>query len=488
MPAKAAARSKSSFRPPTPSFRLTPRQAELNELLGGPQRHTLIYGGSRGGKTLLLVRAILIRALRAPNSRHAMLRLRANAARASLWLDTLPKTAALCFPQLTLTDRRQDGFVELPNGSEIWIGGLDDRERVEKILGQEFATLYFCEASQIPYASVTTALTRLAQQTELRQRCYIDLNPVGTRHWTYQLFVTQRDPLTQRPVSDPAEYCWAAMSPLDNRDNLSAEYLAALDALPERQRRRFYEGEYQADIEGALWTFETLEHARCDAADVPPDLARVVVAVDPSGTAGGDGGGADDVGIVVAGRSADGIAYALDDLTCNLPPEGWARRVVDAFARHKADRIVAERNYGGDMVRAVIHAIDRSVPVTLVSASRGKSVRAEPVSALYGHERDGEWNGDRVRHAGEFRQLEDELLNFSSAGYIGSRSPNRADALVWALTDLLVTPMRSEGFFELMRQQHAAAAPQAEPAAAAVCPWAPGSQEWLDWTAAAATA
>ena len=97
------------------------------------------------------------------------------------------------------------------------------------------------------------------------------------------------------------------------------------------------------------------------------------------------------------------------------------------------------------MVRAVLHTVDPNVPVVLVSASRGKAVRAEPVSALYGYERDGVWHKDQIRHAGEFRELEDQMLNFSTAGYLGDRSPDRADALVWALTDLLVEPMPSEG-------------------------------------------
>src|SRR4051812_24253530 len=118
-----------------PDFELTGRQAEANELLSGDQRHTLLVGGSRSGKTTVLVRAIMVRALRAPNSRHVILRFRNNAARVSIALDTLPSVQRKCFPGVPLVEHRQDGYFKLPNDSEIWIGGLDDKERVEKILG-----------------------------------------------------------------------------------------------------------------------------------------------------------------------------------------------------------------------------------------------------------------------------------------------------------------------------------------------------------------
>jgi phage terminase large subunit-like protein len=459
-------------------FSLTPKQYELNHLLAGPQRHTLIYGGSRSGKTFLLVRAIMLRALRAGATRHALLRLRANAARASLWLDTIPKVRRLCFPDVSLVEHRQDGFFSLPNKSELWVGGLDDKDRVEKILGQEYLTILFNECSQIPFSSVLMGLTRLAQtHLGMQQRAYYDLNPVGTRHHTHIQFVQHRDPVSLRPLVDPSQYRFAFANPMDNIDNLSREYLASLDALPERQRRRFFEGVYQDEIEGALWTFESIEHARCDLADLPKDLRRVVVAVDPSGTGGDEDKRSDNVGIIVVGLGMDGLGYVLADRTCNLPPEGWARVAVTAFHEFKADRIVAEKNFGGDMVRAVIHTADQNVSVQLVNASRGKAVRAEPVSALYGFQRDGNWEKDRVRHVGEFRELEDQMLNFSTAGYLGDRSPDRADALVWAMTEILVEPMPSFGIFEATRlRAQALGAAKVRPAPR--FSYAPGSMEY----------
>jgi phage terminase large subunit-like protein len=332
-------------------------------------------------------------------------------------------------------------LTRFPNGSEIWFGGLDDKERVEKILGQEFATLYLNEASQIPWSSALVARTRLAQVVPgLRQREFIDLNPAGTAHWTYKQFVQKVDPDSRRPLANPDDFVWAQMNPRDNAANLSPEFIASLENLPERQRRRFLDGAYVSEIDGALWSLETIEASRVTMDEVP-DLRRVVVAVDPSGTKGRDESRSDDVGLVVAGLGVDGVAYVLADLTCNLPPAGWGRRAVDAYHRYKADRIIYEANFGGDMVRHVLATTDPMVPTHEVTASRGKVVRAEPVSALY--------EKGQVRHAGRFAELEDQLMNFTTAGFVGEKSPDRADALVWALTDLMLggSPEPSIRFF-----------------------------------------
>lgn len=138
-------------------------QEAARRLLEGSQRYTCLAGGTRSGKTFLIVRAIVMRALQEKGSRHAILRFRANAARASIALGTLPQVVQLCFPGILLKEHRQDGYFALPNGSRIWIGGLDDKDRVEKILGLEYATVFLNEASQIPYSSALIAFTRLAQ-------------------------------------------------------------------------------------------------------------------------------------------------------------------------------------------------------------------------------------------------------------------------------------------------------------------------------------
>ncbi len=419
-----------SVRPaPVSKLILTPRQLEAQKLLRGEQRHTLLVGGSRSGKTTLLVHEIAQRALQSENSRHAILRLHANAARASIALDTLPKVFRIGWPDQALKHRRTEGYFLLGNGSEIWIGGLDDAERVEKILGREFTTIFFNECSQIPYASVTIALTRLAQVAAgLRQAAFYDLNPVGKGHWTNIVFGDKRDPVSRLAVEDPDHYVRMFLNPADNADNLSAEYLKSLARLPERQRKRLYEGVYIDELDGALFSYEIIARARVDKAPAP--LPRIVVAVDPSGASSRDDERADEIGIIVAAKGDDGHAYVLADRSLRDAPAAWGRAAVHALHEFDADCIVAEENFGGEMVRFVIRAADPNVKVHVISASRGKVVRAEPVSALY--------EQGLVHHVGRFRVLEDQLCAFTTAGYRGEGSPDHADALVFAIGELLL--------------------------------------------------
>lgn len=438
---------------PSPSYNPQMKHLEIEQQLRVGRRHNLLVGGSRSGKTFIYVKHILRRALSADNSRHAILRFRGNAAKASIRLDTLPKVARLVYPDLKLVSHDQDGYMSTPNNSEIWIGGLDEKDRVEKILGQEFVTIMLNEASQIAYSSVLIARTRLAQKCRtrdnrrLQQQELIDLNPVGKAHYTHREFIQKINPETRQPIEDwETSHYYSFCQPQDNAANLDKAYLASLALAPPRFRRRFYEGQYVDDVDGALWSMEAIEHARCSVDDVPVDMDRVVISVDPSGTDGREDKRSDDVGIVVMGSRGSGmhsIGYLLEDATCNEPPLEWGKRVIALYRKWGADRIVAEANFGGAMVKAVIdaaaHMMGIALPsVEMVTASRGKVVRAEPVSVLMGHLHNDEWIGCRVKHAGEFLDLEDELLNFSTFGYMGERSPNRADAYVWAATSLIL--------------------------------------------------
>ncbi|MFN3352935.1 MAG: phage terminase large subunit [Brevundimonas sp.] len=411
----------------------------------------MLRGGSRSGKTFLILRAIIQRGINAPESRHAIFRYRFNHAKASIWRDTLPKVRRLCFPDLAIETNETDLVATLPNGSEIVLGGLDDKERVEKVLGQEYATLYFNESSQIPWSSVETAMSRLAQhvelapeiaaqtgRTHLRLRAFFDCNPPSKLHWSHQLFREGLKPGTKERLPDPDDYVEMLINPADNRANLPPKYFDILAGMSAAKRLRFERGEWASEVNGALWSIEDrMSHddrviPGIDATRVTPDqvprLHRVVVAVDPSGTKG-DGAG-DDIGIVVAGKGVDGRAYVLADRTCQLSPDGWGRMAVQAFHEFEADRVVGESNFGGDMVRFVVQTADRKVPYAEVKASRGKTVRAEPVSALY--------EQGLVSHVGEFPDLEDQMVNFTQAGFVGEGSPDRADALVWALTELML--------------------------------------------------
>lgn len=440
-------------------FHLTLAQKQAVCVLAGPQLHTMLAGGARSGKTFKLVRAVCLRAMRAKNSRHAIFRLRYNALRASVWLDTLPKVMRLCFPGVKLKQHRQEGYVEFPNGSQIWFCGLDDAERVEKILGLEFITVYFNECSQIPYSSVLVALTRLAQRVDgMVARAYYDLNPVGKSHWTYRQFIDKLDPVSKTPLKDPHNFVYFYMNPKDNRENISDGYLDLLEAMPERQRRRFLDGRYVDEIEGALWSIEMLEGQRVTAEDVPKDLDRIVVAVDPSGCSGEEDYRSDEIGIVVVGlrsRARDVRGFVLADASGRYSPEGWGSRACRLYHDWKADAVIGEINFGGAMVKSTISAADKNVRFRSVTASRGKVQRAEPVAALY--------EKKQVYHAGRFEVLEEQLCNFSLSGYRGDKSPDRADAAVWGLTDLMLGPGNT-GLLDFYREKHEVASAAAEAA------------------------
>lgn len=433
----------------TPNFKLTARQQQANELLAGDSTHVMLFGGSRSGKTFLLVRAVCMRAIKAPNSRHAIVRFRFNAVKNSVVLDTFPKVMRLCFPGIKYSLSKQDWYVSLDNGSEIWFAGLDDKERTEKILGMEFATIYANECSQIPYSSIETAVTRLAQKAQqeaigelppspLRPRVYYDCNPPSKAHWSYRLFKEKRHPDTKEVLRNPDDYASMQINPKDNQANLADGYLDTLMAMSARARKRFLDGEFADATPNQLFPEEHIDRWRVTDGNVP-DMVRVVVAVDPSGADDADNADNDAIGIVVAGLGTDDNAYLGPDLTVKAGPATWGKVATTAYDNHQADAIVGETNYGGAMVEHVIKTCRPKTNFVKVTASRGKVQRAEPFSALY--------EQGKVRHIGYLTELEEELSAFSTYGYTGEHSPNRADAAIWALAALfpaIVNPQKKK--------------------------------------------
>jgi len=419
-------------------FKLTAKQKEAQAIMAGAASHCMLYGGSRSGKTFLHVRNTIMRAVKAPDSRHAILRLRFNHLKASVILDTFPKVMKVCFPGMDYELSKTDWYATLPNGSQIWFGGLDDKERTEKILGQEYATVYLNECSQISKEARDMVATRLAQLAPLsddgtgavkylKPRMFYDCNPTNKAHWSYQVFIKKVDPDTKLPLSRAEDYVFCKMNPEDNLENLSETYLDTLHALSARAQRRFLRGEFSDATPNALFNEVDIDKWRHMGGELP-DLVRVIVAVDPSGSGDILSADADAIGICVVALGVDGNAYLLEDLTVKAGPKTWGKVVTDAYDRHEADLVVGEANYGGAMVQHVIQTARPRTPYKAVHATRGKVVRAEPISALY--------EQGKVRHVGEFRELEDELVSFSTAGYTGPRSPNRADALIWGLTEI----------------------------------------------------
>ena len=234
-------------------------------------------------------------------------------------------------------------------------------------------------------------------------------------------------------------------STYDNRPNLAPGFFDRVIRKYEGTRlgRQELNAELLEDTPGALWSHSIIDAARQAAA---PHLARIVVAIDPASTSGED---ADETGIVVVGKDHQAHGYVLADISGRYQPIEWAKIAITAYRTYHADRIVAEVNNGGEMVGNTLRMVDPNIPFTAVRASRGKVTRAEPVSALY--------EQGRMHHIGTFVQLEDQMTNFTSdfdrqsAGY----SPDRVDALVWAVTDLMLAEMKGYAFYEVARRMAA---------------------------------
>lgn len=392
----------------------------------------LLYGGSRSGKSFIIVFAMLVIACKFPGSRHLICRFRFNHVKNSIWLDTLKKVLKLCFPALTVKWNNQDYFITLPNGSEIWIGGLDDKERSEKILGMEFLTVFLNEASQISYDAYTTLMTRLAQKIPgARNLCFIDENPPSKKHWTYKLFFEHVEPEANTALSYVDQYGQLHMNPLDNLENISEEYMQLLDSLPERKKRRFKAGLFTDDSEYALWDDDMIDGTRVLIA---PELRRIVISVDPAVTSKDT---SDETGIIAVGIGYNEHIYVLDDDTGTYTPNEWAKRAIMMYKKWSADRVIGESNNGGDLIETVIHNIDKSIPYKSVHATKDKRTRAEPISALY--------EMGRAHHVGQLLELELEMTTWE--GKKGELSPNRIDALVWGATELNPASMREEASF-----------------------------------------
>jgi hypothetical protein len=414
-----------------PAFRMTADQKRLRALAAASYSRILAHGGSRSGKTFEICRELVIRALKSPGSRHLITRFHFRDAKIAIFMDTLPKVLALCFPELKGRVRfdRTDFFVRFPNGSEIWIGGLDDKERTEKILGLEYATIYFCEISQISFHAIETALTRLAQKCPgLRNKAYFDCNPPTKRHWAYLYFFLHINPATKVKHPFPGLFTDLQMNPEGNRENLPDGYIEQeLGGLSERKRRRFRDGEWLDDVEGALWKRVWINANRVQK---EPEMLRIVVAVDPAVTSGE---GSNATGITIQGmdtRRPLPHFYVLADRTIeHATPLEWGQAAINAFHEFNADLIVGEVNNGGELVKRNINAIEPNVPFKMVHASRGKIKRAEPIANLY--------EQGRVHHVDEFPELEDEQCSYTpQMEEVGANSPNHMDACVWGLTEL----------------------------------------------------
>lgn len=302
--------------------------------------------------------------------------------------------------------------IEWPNGA---VAQLFSAEDPEALRGPQFGAAWCDEVAKWRHAEETWDMLQFGLRLGARPRQMATTTPRPV-------------PILKRLLSEGGTAV-TRMVTEENAANLAPGFLDAIVARYRGTRlgRQELMAEMLEDRPDALFDRAALEAARVGAA---PELRRIVVAVDPPA---GSGAGSAACGIVAAGMAPDGALYVLADASVSgLSPAGWAGRAAALWRRLEADRLVAEANQGGDMVAAVIGQVDPGVPVKLVHARRGKWTRAEPVAALY--------EQGRVRHVGALPELEDEMCDFGADGLSGGRSPDRLDALVWAITELALGP------------------------------------------------
>lgn len=306
-----------------------------------------------------------------------------------------------------------------PNGATARLFSAFDPERLR---GPQFDAVWADELAKWPKAQETWDMMQFGLRLGQKPRACVTTTP---RNVAILKDVLGRSSTVQTHATTQA-----------NRAYLADSFLAEIQDryAGTRLGRQELDGVLLADIEGALWTSARLESAR--AATVP-DLDRIVVAVDPpaGANASSDACGIVVAGIVSQGPVSDWKIYILEDASVQgVSPNEWAAAAIAAMDRHGADRLVAEVNQGGAMVETIVRSIDPTVSYRGVHATRGKAVRAEPVAALY--------EQGRVHHVAGLGDLEDEMCQMTAQGFAGTGSPDRVDALVWALTDLFLEPAK----------------------------------------------
>lgn len=415
----------------TVEFKLEPKQEEAVDLAKGPAKHILYTGGGRAGKSFTICYIILSRALMMPDSKHGIFRDTLKSCRQTLFEGTMRDVIKRAYPGLweKCNVNKTDATITLPNGAVMMFFGLDSEERLDGILGHEFVTIWANECSKIDYAQITKLKSRLAQRVKTitgkiaRTKFFYDQNPTTERHWTFKLWREKVHPSSGLPLEDPENYAHLKMTPYDNLANIAEDYIS--EQRGDRvNAKRFVEGDWLKEVDGALFNIEWIK--RAPATFDYTKLARIVVAVDPAASSKE---GSDETGVIVAGIDEDGHVYVLEDCSIRGTPEQWAKKAADAFDRWNADLIVAEKNQGGEMVELTLKTAGTALPIKLVHAARGKVLRAEPISALYAE--------GKVTHVQEFEKLEAQMEVFTiDFNRTKSGSPDRLDALVWALWEL----------------------------------------------------
>lgn len=400
-----------------------------------------------------------------PGSRHGLFRKLRIDAKDKLFDLTLRKAMEAEHPGLWETLKKDHKIndsemtIEFPNGSIIAVKGLDDATQQERILGDEYATIAVDEISQFREFNIIQLLIgRLSQEYEmeidgkpigkkLTTKLFLMCNPPKTkRHWSYAAFILGLHPISQEPHPRPHEWAEILMNPMDNAANISSTYVADLENMSAADRNRFLMGEWGSENEDGMfkaswWRGDGTHKRRAPIEPEHADFDCTVVSVDPAASVSL---GADETGIIVAARSnaeqdRPAEAFILEDCSGKMTPDGYGRAAVAAYYRWNADYIVVERDGLGLHAKAIIHGIDPGIPIVLeATAGVEKPSRALPIAGFY--------EAGRVHHCGTFQKLEDQMEEFSlDWSRRKDGSPDRLDAMVYAIRNLLAKEMVKRG-------------------------------------------
>lgn len=429
-------------------------QSELNVdqlaavKLAGDDKHKyhLFFGSAGSGKSFLIQRILLLRAMRAPGSRHIAIRATAASCRDTLFDLTLRKTVDACFPDFLSECEISESemHITLPNGSKIFYAGLNDEQRMQKLLGNEYNTVWFNECNEFNYRHVSALIGRLRYKATalngkpLKNKLFADCNPASKKSWEYKAFVDKVNPISNVKLPKPNQWVSAKLRTEANLIHVGEDYIDQMeDSMTAADLKRYRDGEWSVDNEGGLFKQEHIDLRRV-AVDKDADvqarkaaielysgnpIARVAIALDPAVS---DHKDSDESGILVIAECEGGHFFPLEDLSQRASPKVISEVAASAYVRWGASAVVVEKNQGGKWLESTLRGAMENMPIKLVHASEGKRARAEPVSDLY--------ERGKVHHVGTFGELETQMVEFGGVG--NTSSPDRMDALVWGITYL----------------------------------------------------
>jgi hypothetical protein len=442
-------------------------------------RFLLFYGSAGSGKSWLIMFMVLLRALAAPNTRHAAFRLTRNSCEQTLFLKTLFEVLDTGFPGLRQQIEARKGIsysdmtLTLPNGSQVFFNGLDEN-RLTKVLGDEFNTVWLneCNEDGLNYRTVSVLINRLRKKSTtldgatLKNKIFFDCNPRWFSDWEYKAFRLHINPNDGDAMPRPEQWVSCKLRTAANLDNLIDDYLENMETMSAAERRRYLEGEWSDENTNALFTEKLIVQGRLpkpQAIITPAEtlaylkdqgvrLHRVTIAADPAVTADPK---SDLTGITVQGiaRTDEGQehAYVLADYSDRYTPDNACRVIAQAYRDWGASRVIMEKNQGGLWLEATLRKHFDHVPLKWATANAttgGKASRAEPVAAQY--------ERGVVHHVGKFKELEEQMCDFGSPAS-RRKSPDRMDALVWGLSELFdlgAEKTRTPGYTAVTVRRH----------------------------------